>query len=397
MWEVGENANGSNSQSFSNLLGKVLRINPDGSIPNDNPFSHHHRKESINLGPGFAQSFTFAFQPGTGRMFINDVGQGTWEEINDGIAGSNYGWPTTEGATNNPAFRSPLFSYGHGTGPTPDARLPVGSFITLRTSNSLRASLGNTSSQIFAVGGFVSLIQRLAPPRGFAMGINQPVESKGGGRWKPLLPLIGSASVFRVRFTNGATPSITQHPAAQTVSQDSRQRFSSERMGVRHSAFNGNATWWIFPAPPHRVLRSQPRCSQTTVRKFRCIVSNAFGMATSNEAILTVNAPPPLIVTEDGTNVALAFDSVTMMRDPFPLTNLFNFNADTRTRVMLFVMNLDLLPGENSAAVTARAEDAALNVYPLTWNTLARFRALIGCLRWWSNSLTARRRGRRFL
>src|SRR5258705_6067873 len=46
----------------------------------------------------------------------------------------------------------------------PDARLPVGRFINLRTSNSLLASLGNTSSQIFAVGGFVSLIQRLAPP-----------------------------------------------------------------------------------------------------------------------------------------------------------------------------------------------------------------------------------------
>ena len=32
-------------------------------------------------------------------MFINDVGQNTWEEINDGVAGANYGWPDTEGAT----------------------------------------------------------------------------------------------------------------------------------------------------------------------------------------------------------------------------------------------------------------------------------------------------------
>ena len=38
-------------------------------------------------------------------MFINDVGQNTWEEINDGIAGSNYGWPDTEGATTDPRFR----------------------------------------------------------------------------------------------------------------------------------------------------------------------------------------------------------------------------------------------------------------------------------------------------
>src|SRR5678816_4705994 len=64
---------------------------------------------------GLRNPFTFAFQPGTTRMFINDVGAGSYEEINDGIAGSNYGWPTTEGPTSNPAFQSPIFFYGHGT------------------------------------------------------------------------------------------------------------------------------------------------------------------------------------------------------------------------------------------------------------------------------------------
>src|SRR5688572_8572755 len=46
---------------------------------------------------GLRNPFTFAFQPGSSRMFINDVGQNTYEEINDGIAASNYGWPATEG------------------------------------------------------------------------------------------------------------------------------------------------------------------------------------------------------------------------------------------------------------------------------------------------------------
>ena len=55
-----------------------------------------------------------------------------------------------------------------------------------------------------------------------------------------------------------------------------------------------------------------------------------------------------------------------MVRDPFPLTNIFNFSSDHRTRLMLFGMNLNLLPGENASAVTARAEDAALNPFPLT-------------------------------
>src|SRR5207302_1478224 len=65
---------------------------------------------------GLRNPFTFAFQLGTTRMFINDVGESTYEEINDGIAGSNYGWPVTEGPTNNPSVRSPIYFYQHDIG-----------------------------------------------------------------------------------------------------------------------------------------------------------------------------------------------------------------------------------------------------------------------------------------
>src|SRR5947208_1154122 len=114
---VGENANGANSQTLSNLLGKMLRINSDGSIPTDNPFYNTATGSNRAIWAlGLRNPFTFAFQPGTTRMFINDVGQSTWEEIDDGIAGSNYGWPITEGPTSNPAFRGPIYFYGHGAG-----------------------------------------------------------------------------------------------------------------------------------------------------------------------------------------------------------------------------------------------------------------------------------------
>jgi glucose/arabinose dehydrogenase len=44
------------------------------------------------------------------------VGQSTWEEIDEGIAGANYGWPTTEGPTNDPSFVSPIYAYQHSSG-----------------------------------------------------------------------------------------------------------------------------------------------------------------------------------------------------------------------------------------------------------------------------------------
>jgi glucose/arabinose dehydrogenase len=114
---VGENANAANAQTLSNRLGKLLRINTDGSLPSDNPFfSTATGANRAIWALGLRNPYTFAFQPGSGRMFINDVGQNAWEEINDGIAGSNYGWNICEGAcaTPNANLRNPLFQYGHG-------------------------------------------------------------------------------------------------------------------------------------------------------------------------------------------------------------------------------------------------------------------------------------------
>jgi glucose/arabinose dehydrogenase len=114
---VGDNANGSNSQSTATRLGKILRYNDDGTIPSDNPTLGTGPNQAI-WAMGLRNPFTFGFQSGTGRLFINDVGQNTWEEINEGMAGANYGWPTTEGATTNPAFTGPLFTYQHSANPT---------------------------------------------------------------------------------------------------------------------------------------------------------------------------------------------------------------------------------------------------------------------------------------
>jgi glucose/arabinose dehydrogenase len=133
---VGENANAANSQVITNRLGKILRINADGSIPSDNPTSFGGipgsptNENRAIWAVGLRNPFTFGFQPGTGRLFINDVGEGTWEEINDGIAGSNYGWSLCEGFCSppNPSLRDPLFEYGHGTGNTTGCAIVGGAF-----------------------------------------------------------------------------------------------------------------------------------------------------------------------------------------------------------------------------------------------------------------------------
>jgi hypothetical protein len=81
--------------------------------------------------------------------------------------------------------------------------------------------------------------------------------------------------------------------------------------------------------------------------------------------LFRVQFTDPVLISEPNTDSAVALDSGTLVRDPFSLSNPFNFSTDQRTRLMLFGMNLDLLPNENSLAVTARLEDASLNMFPL--------------------------------
>ena len=69
------------------------------------------------LGAGARNPYTFAFQPETGRLLVNDVGEGTWEEVNDVVPGGNYGWPNVEGRGRSRRYRNPLYSYRHGDGP----------------------------------------------------------------------------------------------------------------------------------------------------------------------------------------------------------------------------------------------------------------------------------------
>jgi glucose/arabinose dehydrogenase len=180
---VGENANSANSQSMSNLLGKMLRINPDGTIPTDNPF--YATANGVNRAiwaTGLRNPFTFAFQPGTGRLFINDVGQSTWEEIDDGIAGSNYGWPNSEGPTSAPGETGPFYYYGHGTGPFLGCAIAGGAFYNPAVAP---FPAGYVGSYFFAdyCGGWINRVD--APATGnavstFASGISFPVDLQVG-------------------------------------------------------------------------------------------------------------------------------------------------------------------------------------------------------------------------
>jgi glucose/arabinose dehydrogenase len=173
---VGENGVPENAQSLASPLGKILRIAKDGTIPADNPFYDQTSGVARAIwAMGLRNPFSFAFQPGTGRMFINDVGNKTWEEIDDGIAGANYGWPVTEGPTDDPRFQAPLHAYRHGPTLETGCAISGGAFYDPGEPQFPASFLGTYFFADFCSGWIRRFDPATKAVTGFATGIGAPI------------------------------------------------------------------------------------------------------------------------------------------------------------------------------------------------------------------------------
>jgi glucose/arabinose dehydrogenase len=296
---VGDNATSSNSQTLNNRLGKMLRINPDGTIPADNPFYNTTTGANRAIWAlGLRNPFTFAMHR-TGvepDMLINDVGQSTYEEVNDGIAGANYGWPNTEGPTTNPAYVSPRHWYGRSDGCAITGGAFYAPVVTMFPAEFL-------NDYVFAdyCNGW---IRRLDPANGnavtgFATGLSSPVDLKvsdDGSLY--YLQRGGGGQLFRVTY--GATaPTITQHPANRTVQPGSPATFTVMASGVGTLSYQWQRNGGDIAGAnaPSYTLASATLGDNGA--RFRVRVSNTIGNTLSNEATLTVTtnqAPTAAIV-----------------------------------------------------------------------------------------------------
>jgi glucose/arabinose dehydrogenase len=198
---TGDNFRSANSQSLETRLGKILRINSDGTIPSDNPFYNTAGAKKEIWALGLRNPFTFVFSPASGStlMYINDVGADAREEINLGIAGANYGWPTCEGSCSNPGFVNPVYSYPHpsdGTG----ASIIGGAFYE---SNQFPPEY--KGSYFFAdyVAGFM---KRLTPTNqvvDFVSDVPYVVDIKVAPDGSLYYLSIGLGEVHRIRYMSG--------------------------------------------------------------------------------------------------------------------------------------------------------------------------------------------------
>ncbi len=115
---------GDHAQNLSDLLGKILRLRPDGTVPADNPFVATPGARGEIWAYGLRNPWRFSFDRNTGALWTGDVGQDAVEEIDIVERGRNYGWRVYEGDRSNinpgglPAstFAAPVHTYSHVLG-----------------------------------------------------------------------------------------------------------------------------------------------------------------------------------------------------------------------------------------------------------------------------------------
>jgi aldose sugar dehydrogenase len=111
---VGETGDSALAQERSSLGGKVLRLNPDGSVPSDNPFGPHSPVFTL----GLRNSFGLCVNPRTGDLWETENGPSSDDEINLIREGRNYGWPQQLGPGSDPRFTNPVLTFGQIIVPT---------------------------------------------------------------------------------------------------------------------------------------------------------------------------------------------------------------------------------------------------------------------------------------
>ena len=297
---VGENANGANAQSFTNLHGKMLRLNTDGTIPADNPFlGTTSGKNRAIYALGLRNPFTFAFHPSTRP----DVHQRRRPEHLGGDQRRPARAPTMDGQT--PKARPQTRGSSRRYTPTAaaqarHARSPAGRSTRQRPSSFRLSTKTTTSLPTTAPGGLGGSTRLRVATRTHSLRAS-PLQSIS--KWAvtgacTIWPADRVGVVYRISYTASA-PSITTHPSSQTVAPGASVTFSVRASGLPPLQYQWQRNGVNISGATAQDYTTVAAAGDNGAR-FRAIVSNANGNVMSNEAVLTVtsNQPPTGTITQ---------------------------------------------------------------------------------------------------
>lgn len=163
-------------------------------------------------------------------------------------------------------------------------------------------------------------------------------------------------------------------PASCTYSLSARSQSFSPSGGTGSvNVITGSACRWMASsnAPWIKLTSDDTSINGNTVVNFS-VEANTHGyprtgtvVVAGEPFVVTQSAPNPALLSLESSSAAVALDSVTFVRDPFPLQTINNFSLDRRTRISLFALNVELLPSENISVVSVQAEDSRHRIFSL--------------------------------
>ena len=201
---------------------------------------------------------------------------------------------------------------------------------------------------------------------GTVTGSRQFDPSTAGERWEPASP-----SALRIGISVWTTGGIT-YTEAELYFPDNGHRVTDWGQVVRAGnefSVDIKAERWTGESEARVTLAEQTyqlgALAEGTY--FFTVKINGSVARTQQFSIGTPVTLAPRLLTEEGTQRAMALESPTWMRDSFPVTATPNFSSDRRTRIVLFATHVEL-----GQAITAQAEDSRHNTYPMTVESVGR-------------------------
>ena len=327
------------------LLGKILRITPSGGIPAGNPYTGAGSARCTTTGSttpgmkcqetfasGLRNPFRMAFDPNAAgtRFYINDVGQSTWEEIDQGQAGADYGWNVREGFCARgsrtdcgppPAgMTNPVYAYDHNTGCTAvigGAFVPNGVWPTAFDNTYLYGD--------FVCGKIIRLTP--APGGGFTasdfvtgLGTNSITTLKfgpyGSTQAAYYLNYLNGGEVRRISFTGTANRAPTAVATANKTSGPLPLAVTFDGRGSSDPDGDALSYDWNFGDGSAHGSGSMPNHTYNTAGRYTVTLTVNDGHGGTNSTTLSIDAgnraPTPTITSPTSTKTFAVGETLTL-------------------------------------------------------------------------------------
>ncbi|NND08590.1 MAG: T9SS type A sorting domain-containing protein [Saprospiraceae bacterium] len=329
---TGEAGLAANSQNPNNLLGKILRIHDDGTIPTDNPFFDvFEGKNRAIWSMGHRNPFNLAYDYITNRLYASDVGGGHYEEINLVEKGKNYGYPLVEGPIQDQAppenYQDPYYAYPYEVGKSC-------AIVALAIYRSEELSFGSEfDGAIFFAdycGGYFRVLKEGTPSQvqEFASGFDRPLNilinqqngdlffqtraGQGGGSPEDNT-ISTNGELWKLFFKGNGSPEIVNElpDVVRTIGEE--VSFTINAIGSDTLQYNWYMDDQMIIDENNSTILFENLDLDMDGSLIYCVVTNTEGSDTSNVAKVTIvsNTRPTVEITAPlGTNTFSAGDTI---------------------------------------------------------------------------------------